>query len=175
MTTYFNNLPGNLQPKLSMTRLCHHHKEHVTTKLHETVSKIFMVDFRKLGLLIFAHCHFGKCTMLTLTCRGGNSSKSHTGWGAGYFLVVVVRNFLMIYSTENHQRGGWVGLEKSKTWWRNTWMVPNRHFMKHDQFSDWEWKLSNGENCPKINFLFSNVLARINLKKKIAPYKEKQG
>ena len=76
MTTYFNNLPGNLQPKLSMTRLCHHHKEHGTTKLHETVSKIFMVDFRKLGLFIFAHCHFGKCTRLTLTCRVGNSSKS---------------------------------------------------------------------------------------------------
>ena len=28
-------------------------------------------------------------------------------------------------STVNHQRGGWVGLKKSKTWWRNTWMVPN--------------------------------------------------
>ena len=26
----------------------------------------------------------------------------------------------MIYSTVNHQRGGWVGLRKSKTWWRNT-------------------------------------------------------
>ena len=32
--------------------------------------------------------------------------------------------FLMIYSTVSHQRGGWVGLKKSKTWWRNTWMVP---------------------------------------------------
>ena len=34
--------------------------------------------------------------------------------------------FLMIYSTVNHQRGGRVGLKKSKTWWRNTWMVPKR-------------------------------------------------
>ena len=25
----------------------------------------------------------------------------------------------------NHQRVGWVGLKKSKTWWPNTWMVPN--------------------------------------------------
>ena len=33
--------------------------------------------------------------------------------------------FLMIYSTVNHQRVGWVGLKKPKTWWRNTWMVPN--------------------------------------------------
>ena len=32
--------------------------------------------------------------------------------------------FLMIYSTVNHQRVRWVGLNKSKTWWRNTWMVP---------------------------------------------------
>ena len=38
-----------------------------------------------------------------------------------------VRNgqFLMIYSNVNHQRVGWVGLKKSKTWWRNTWMVLN--------------------------------------------------
>ena len=33
--------------------------------------------------------------------------------------------FLMIYSTVDHQRGGWVGLKKPKTWWRNTWMPPN--------------------------------------------------
>ena len=32
--------------------------------------------------------------------------------------------FLMIYSTVHHQRGGWVGLKKSKTWWHNTWMPP---------------------------------------------------
>ena len=32
--------------------------------------------------------------------------------------------FLMIYSTVNHQGGRWVGLKKSKTWWRNTWMPP---------------------------------------------------
>ena len=37
---------------------------------------IILVDLRKLGLFIFAHCHFGKCTRLTLTCRLGNSSKS---------------------------------------------------------------------------------------------------
>ena len=34
--------------------------------------------------------------------------------------------FLMIYSTVNHQRSEWVGLKKSKTWWRNTWMVPKQ-------------------------------------------------
>ena len=34
------------------------------------------------------------------------------------------RHFLMIYSTLNHQRVGWLGLKKSRTWWRNTWMVP---------------------------------------------------
>ena len=32
--------------------------------------------------------------------------------------------FLMIYSTANHQRGEWVDLKKSKTLWRNTWMPP---------------------------------------------------
>ena len=32
--------------------------------------------------------------------------------------------FLIIYNTVNHQRVGWVGLKKSRTWWRNTWMVP---------------------------------------------------
>ena len=32
--------------------------------------------------------------------------------------------FLIIYSTVNHQRGRWMGLRKSKTWWRNTCMVP---------------------------------------------------
>ena len=36
--------------------------------------------------------------------------------------------FLMIYSTVDHQRGGWVGLKKPKTWWRNTWMPPNQHY-----------------------------------------------
>ena len=38
--------------------------------------------------------------------------------------------FLMIYSTVNHQRGEWVGLKKSKTWWRNTWMVPYPKFVQ---------------------------------------------
>ena len=32
--------------------------------------------------------------------------------------------FLTIYSTVNYQRGGWVGLKKSKTWWHNTWTAP---------------------------------------------------
>ena len=36
--------------------------------------------------------------------------------------------FLMIYNTLKYQRVGWVGLKKSKTWWRNTWMVPNNDF-----------------------------------------------
>ena len=37
--------------------------------------------------------------------------------------------FMMIYSTVNHQRGWWVGLKKWKTWWRNTWMVPYQKLM----------------------------------------------
>ena len=53
--------------------------------------------------------------------RDHSSITSSNKWVGG------VRNwqFLMIYSTVNHQRGVWVGLKKSKTWWRNTWMVPN--------------------------------------------------
>ena len=43
----------------------------------------------------------------------------------------------MIHSTVNHQRGKWVGLKKSKTWWRNTWMVPKKSVAcKH-------WRLHN--------------------------------
>ena len=28
------------------------------------------------------------------------------------------------FKVVSHQRGGWVGQKKSKTWWRSTWMVP---------------------------------------------------
>ena len=51
---------------------------------------------------------------------GRSSITSSKRWVGG----VKKWKFLMIYSTVNHQRGGWVGLKKSKTWWRNTWMPP---------------------------------------------------
>ena len=31
---------------------------------------------------------------------------------------------LLIYSTIYADVGGWVGIKKPKTYWRNTWMVP---------------------------------------------------
>ena len=49
--------------------------------------------------------------------RGHSSITSSRRWVGG----VKKWKFLMIYSTVNHQRVGWVGLKKSKTWWRNTW------------------------------------------------------
>ena len=52
--------------------------------------------------------------------RGHSSITSSKRWVGG----VRTWQFLMIYSTVNHQRVGWVGLKKSKTWWRNTWMAP---------------------------------------------------
>ena len=52
--------------------------------------------------------------------RGHSSITSSRRWVGG----VKKGKFLMIYSTVNHQRVGWVGLKKSKTWWRNTWMPP---------------------------------------------------
>ena len=52
--------------------------------------------------------------------RGHSSITSSKRWVGG----VRKWQFLMIYSTVNHQRSGWVGLKKSKTWWRNTWMPP---------------------------------------------------
>ena len=52
--------------------------------------------------------------------RGHSSITSSKRWVGG----VRKWQFLMIYSTVSHQRGGWVGLKKSKTWWRNTWMPP---------------------------------------------------
>ena len=52
--------------------------------------------------------------------RDHSSIMSSKRWVGG------VRNwkFFFFFSTVNHQRGEWVGLKKSKTWWRNTWMVP---------------------------------------------------
>ena len=52
--------------------------------------------------------------------RDHSSITSSKRWVGG----VSKWQFLMIYSTVNHQRGGSVGLKKSKTWWRNTWMAP---------------------------------------------------
>ena len=43
--------------------------------------------------------------------RGHSSITSSKRWVGG----VRKWQFLMIYSTVNHQRGGWVGLKKSKT------------------------------------------------------------
>ena len=56
----------------------------------------------------------------TILIRDRSSITSSKRWVGGVRKV----QFLMIYSTVNHQRVGWVGLKKSKTWWRNTWMVP---------------------------------------------------
>ena len=53
--------------------------------------------------------------------RGHSSITSSKRWVGG----VRKWQFLMIYSTVNHQRVVWVGLKKPKTWWRNTWMPPN--------------------------------------------------
>ena len=44
-------------------------------------------------------------------------------------------NALKVHALETiqvlrHQKGGWVGLKKSKRWWRNTWMVPNPSSLK---------------------------------------------
>ena len=69
--------------------------------------------------------------------RGHSSITSSRRWVGG----VKKWKFLMIYSTVNHQRVGWVGLKKSKTWWRNTWMVPLLPKMAK------EW---NGDLLPKL-------------------------
>ena len=47
----------------------------------------------------------------------------------------------MIYSTENYQRVGWVGLKKSKTWWRNTWMVPYILLIWYFELKNQGWKI----------------------------------
>ena len=56
----------------------------------------------------------------TFFIRDHSSITSSERWVGG----VRKCQFLMIYSTVHHQRSGWVGLKKSKTWWRNTWMPP---------------------------------------------------
>ena len=48
---------------------------------------------------------------LSIFIRGHSSITSSKRWVGG----VRKWQFLMIYSTVNHQRGGWVGLKKSKT------------------------------------------------------------
>ena len=53
---------------------------------------------------LFTH-NFGE------TLRDHSSITSSKRWVGG----VRKWQFLMIYSTVNHQRGGWVGLKKSKT------------------------------------------------------------
>ena len=73
--------------------------------------------------------HHTVCPIFCYNCKGvrGHSSiTSSRRWVGG----VKKWKFLMIYSTVNHQRVGWVGLKKSKTWWRNTWMVPNKRILK---------------------------------------------
>ena len=54
-----------------------------------------------------------------------------------------------------HQRGGWVGQKKSKTWWRNTWMVPNGS----DKSADFLSKHQNHEEDFKSNFFWYNDVA----------------
>ena len=45
------------------------------------------------------------------------------------------------FSTVNHQIVGWVGLKKSKTWWRNTWRPPSQYWApKHHK----QWHLTTG-------------------------------
>ena len=73
--------------------------------------------------------------------------------------------FLMIYSTVNHQRVGWVGLKMSKPWWRNTWMPP-----KGDLISESFSKLKSPEMgaksrhctdvCFPISFPVDSLLER---------------
>ena len=60
------------------------------------------------------------CDKYSFYFREHSSITSSKRWVGG----VRKWQFLMIYSTVNHQRVGWVGLKKSKTWWSNTWMVP---------------------------------------------------
>ena len=66
----------------------------------------------------FLIMHYGNGVQVNI--RDHSSITSSKGWVDG----VGKWQFLMIYSTVNHQRVWWVGLKKSKTWWRNTWMVP---------------------------------------------------
>ena len=56
---------------------------------------------------IFSIKHLGYLTDI----RGRSSITSSKRWVGG----VRKGQFLMIYSTVNHQRSGWVGLKKSKT------------------------------------------------------------
>ena len=69
--------------------------------------------------------------------------------------------FLIIYSTVNHQRGGWVGLKKSKTWWRNTWMVPKHcWFLEH-----WNRQKSLSNIRQRFSCLLDKGIAKICKKK----------
>ena len=51
-------------------------------------------------------------------------------------------HFLLIYSTIYADIGGWVGLKKQKTCWRNTWMVPNlAQILVHGNILAWHSSL----------------------------------
>ena len=100
------------------------------------------VKFVKLIFFFFYSCEYTKCQFMKghdrlvvkfvvkliqqqvsiSSLRDHSSITSLKRWVGG----VRKWQFLMIYSTVNHQRVGWVGLKKSKTWWRNTWMPPYR-------------------------------------------------
>ena len=82
---------------------------------HPLSKKFFMYIPLTFSILIFFKSH-----------KIQKSVRDHSSITSSKRLVGGVRKwqFLMIYSTLNHQRDGWVGLKKSKTWWRNTWMVP---------------------------------------------------
>ena len=76
------------------------------------------------------HVAFEKNEKKHVSLRDHSSITSSKRW------VGVIRKwqFLMIYSTVNHQRGGWVGLKQSKTWWRKTWMVPKGQVISESMF-----------------------------------------
>ena len=77
----------------------------------------------------FFNSHFGFCEAGRI--RDHSSITPAKKWVGG----VRKWQFLMIYSTVNHQRGGRVGLKKSKTWWRNTWMPPYQNYEQPCQTS----------------------------------------
>ena len=81
---------------------------------------------------------------LIFLIKGHSSITSSKRWVGG----VRKWQFLMIYSTVKHQRGGWVGLKKSKTWWRNIWMPPYLSPLLSDQS-----RFSNADQYFKIQIL----------------------
>ena len=84
--------------------------------------------------------HYTQHTLKCMIKLAWPNANGHTVWYYSSITsakrwVAGVRKwqFLMIYSTVNHQRGGWVGLKNSKTWWRNTWMVPKNKAKAQEQ------------------------------------------